>query len=205
VLLIFFTLSAVSDACSLRPPPRSLLLRNTSDNRTTTLEEPELHAAVVSALNELFRQRTAKEVLAQCISTALAGTVDGDLTLPAVEARLKLLREEQLGLLQLAMGEPDCTEYDEKLTQVSAALAALLDKKAELARQGCTSSAYDSRVLGITDTLEHMDSTIGEFDDGMVYQTVSSIKVLGRERISVRFKDGTEIEQEIVETGRVSA
>ncbi len=102
------------------------------------------------------------------------------------------------------MREPDCTEYDEKLTQVSAAMAALLEKKAELVRQGCTSSAYDSRVLGITDTLEHMDSAIGEFDDGMVYQTVSSIRVLDRKRLSVRFKDGTEIEQEIIER-RVSA
>ena len=173
---------------------------------SATMEEPELRDAVVSALNEMFRQRTVKELLAQCISAALAGTEDGDLTLPAVEVRLKALQEEQMSLLQLAMEEPDCTEYDEKLTQVSAAMTAMLERKAELARQGCISSAYDSRVLDITDTLEHMDSAITEFDDGMVYQTISSIKVLDAERISVRFKDGTEVEQEVIEiTRRVSA
>ncbi len=173
---------------------------------SATMEEPELRDAVVSALNEMFRQRTAKELLAQCISAALAGAEDGGLTLPAVEVRLKALQEEQMSLLQLAMEEPDCTEYDEKLTQVSAAMTAMLERKAELVRQGCTDAAYDSRVLDITDTLEQMDSAITEFDDGMVYQTISSIKVLDAERISVRFKDGTEVEQEVIEiTRRVSA
>ena len=38
-----------------------------------------------------------------------------------------------------------------------------------------------------------------------VYQTVSSIKVLDKERLAVRFKDGTEIEQEIVNMRRASA
>ena len=85
-------------------------------------------------------------------------------------------------------------------------MTAMLERKAELVRQGCTDAAYDSRVLDITDTLEQMDSAITEFDDGMVYQTISSIKVLDAERISVRFKDGTEVEQEVIEiTRRVSA
>ncbi len=173
---------------------------------SATMEEPELRDAVVSALNELFRQRTAKDVLAQCVAAALAGDQgDDDLTLPAVEAQLKVLQEEQRELLNLAMSDPNCTEYDDRLTQVSAAMAVLLEKKAELVRQGCADTAGASRVLDITATVEQMDSAIEEFDDGMVYQTISSIKVLDRERISVRFKDGTEIEQEIVDMRRASA
>ncbi len=39
----------------------------------------------------------------------------------------------------------------------------------------------------------------------MVYQTVSSIKVLDKERLAVRFKDGTEIEQEVINMRRASA
>ena len=175
-------------------------------HHSATMEEPELRDAVVSAMNEMFRQRTAKETLAQCVAAALAGRQDGDLTLPAVETRLRALQAEQMDLLQQAMRDTDCTEYDEKLTQISTAVAALLERKAELVRQGYTDTTYDSRVLAITDTLEHIDSAITEFDDGMVYQTISSIKVLERERISVRFKDGTEIEQEVIEiTRRASA
>ncbi len=40
------------------------------------------------------------------------------------------------------------------------------------------------------------------FDEGMVRQTVASITVLDADRLSVRFKDGTEIEQSIPQTGR---
>ena len=173
---------------------------------SATLEEPELHAAVTSAMNEMFRQRTAKEMLTQCITAALAGREDGDLTLPAVEAKLRMLQEEQLELLQIAMKEgAECTEYDERLSQINAAMTVLLDRKAELAQEGRADAGYDSRIQAITDTLEDADSSIGGFDDGMVYQTVSSIKVLDRERLSIRFKDGTELEQEIIGTGRASA
>ena len=172
---------------------------------SATLEEPELHAAVTCAMNELFRQRTAKEVLSQCVAAALADREDGDLTLPAVESRLRALQEEQMNLLQMAYDAgSDCAEYDDRISRINSAMTALLDKKAELVQEGRTDTEYDSRVRAITDTLEGTDSAIGGFDDGMVYQMVSSIRVLDRERLSIRFKDGTELEQEIIKR-RVSA
>ena len=172
---------------------------------SATLEEPELQAAVTSAMNELFRQRTAKEVLFQCVAATLSGREDGDLTLPAVESRLRALQGEQMNLLQMAYDAgSDCAEYDDRISQINTAMTALLDRKAELVREGRADTEYDSRVQAITDTLEDTDSAIGGFDDGIVYQTVSSIKVLDRERLSIRFKDGTELEQEIINR-RVSA
>ena len=171
---------------------------------SATLEEPELHAAVTSAMNEMVRQRTAREMLTQCVAAALAGRENGDLTLPAVEARLKALQEEQLDLLQLAMCDTSNTEYDERLTQINSAMSGLLARKTELAREGRIDTKYDNRVQAIADTLEHTASAIEGFDDGMVYQTVSSIKVLDRGRLSIRFKDGTECEQGIVRMRAVS-
>lgn len=169
---------------------------------SATLEEPELHAAVTAAMNEMFRQRTAKEVLAQCVATALAGRSDGDLTLPTVEARLRALQTEQLDLLQLAMRDLSGTEYDERLAQINDAISGLLTRKTELIQAGHTDTGYDSRVQAITDTLEGTDSAIAGFDDGIVFQTVSSIKVLDKDRLSIRFKDGTELEQAVEHTER---
>ncbi len=74
-----------------------------------------------------------------------------------------------------------------------------------LVREGGTDTAYDSRVQSIANTLEGIDSAIEDFDEAMVRQTVVSITVLDRERISVRFKDGTEIEQRIESVVRASA
>lgn len=36
----------------------------------------------------------------------------------------------------------------------------------------------------------------------IVFQTVSSIKVLDKDRLSIRFKDGTELEQTVEHTER---
>ena len=160
------------------------------------------NAAVTAAMNEMFRQRTAKEVLAQCVAAALAGKGGGGLTLPAVEAKLRALQAEQLDLLQLAMRDLNGTEYDERLAQINDAMSGLLTRKNELIQTGCTDTEYDSRVQTIAAALETTDSAIAGFNDGMVFQTVSSIKVLDRDRLSVRFKDGTELEQTVEHTER---
>ncbi len=168
-----------------------------------TLEEPEIHAAVTAAMNELFRQQTARQALADCIAAALAGTGD-DTSLPAVEAKLRALQEEQMRLFRLAAeAGPENTEYDDRITEVTAAMSALLARKGELEREGGTEC--DSRVRTITGRLEAADSSIGEFQDDTVRQLVSSIRVLGRERLSIRFKDGTEVEQVVECVGRASA
>ena len=170
---------------------------------SATLEEPELHTAVNAAMNEMFRQRAAKEVLAQCVAAALAGTGDSDVTLPAVGARLRALQTEQLELLKMAMDAgAENTEYDERLSEMNAAMTTLLERKAELIQAGYTDTGYDSRVQSITDTLETVDSAITAFDDGIVFQTVSSIKVVDKDWLSIRFKDRTELEQAVEHIGR---
>ena len=170
-----------------------------------TLEEPDIHAAVTAAMNELFRQQAARQALADCVAAALAGTGDGT-SLPAVEARLRALQEEQLRLFRMAAeAGPENTEYDDRIAEVTAAMSALLARKGKLEREGGADAECDSRVRVITATLEAADSSIGEFEDGTVRQLVSSIRVLDRERLSIRFKDGTEIEQIIECVGRASA
>ncbi len=84
------------------------------------------------------------------------------------------------------------------------ALTVLLARKGELEREGGADAKCD-RVRTITATLEAADSSIGEFRDDTVRQLVSSIRVLNRERLSIRFKDGTEIEQIIECVRRASA
>ena len=170
-----------------------------------TLEEPDIHAAVTAAMNEMFRQQAARQALADCVAAALAGAGDGT-SLPAVEAKLRALQEEQMRLFRMAAeAGPENTEYDDRITEVTAAMSALLARKGELEREGGAESGRDSRVRTITSTLEAADSSIGEFRDDTVRQLVSSIRVLDRERLSIRFKDGTEIEQIIECVGRASA
>lgn len=170
-----------------------------------TLDEVDIHTAVTSAMNEMFRQQAARQALADCVAAALVGTSD-DASLPAVEAKLRALQEEQMRLFHLAAeAGPESTEYDDRIIEVNTAMAALMARRGELEQEGNTDPGFNHRVRVITDTLEATDSAIGEFEDNTVRQLVNSIRVLDPERLSIRFKDGTEIEQAIECVGRASA
>ena len=100
-------------------------------------------------------------------------------------------------MLQLAANDADSTEFDEEITRVSTAILDLFTRKTELEREGRTNPEYGSRVASITSALDEADSAEVGFDDVIVRQVIGSIKVLDRERLSIRFKDGTEVEQAI--------
>ena len=163
---------------------------------SATMEERELQAAVTAALNGMLRQKSARETLAQCVAAALAGTGD-DSSLPTVEAQLRALQGRQMELLQLAMGDTRNTGFDEELIRINAAITELLARKTKLEREGGADPVYDGRVQAITGVLERTDSAITGFDDGIVFQMISRVTVLDKERLCVRFKDGTEIEQTV--------
>lgn len=98
-------------------------------------------------------------------------------------------------------GGVDCTEYDEELQRVTMAKTELLAKKAELEREGRTAGEFDRRMAEISGALKCEGGAIETFDEVLVRQLVSNIKVLDKDRVLVRFKDGTEVEQ-MVEDGR---
>ena len=100
-------------------------------------------------------------------------------------------------LLQLAAGDAENTEFDEEISRVSAAILDLLTRKTELEREGRIDPEYESRMTTISGTLEESDSAEVGFDDVIVRQMVSGIKVLDRDWVSIRFKDGTEVEQAV--------
>ena len=120
------------------------------------------------------------------------------MTLPAVENQIRALQERQLELFQLAVGAgADCVEYDEEIRQINMAKTRLMAKKAELERQGQTAAEFDRRMEQIEHELEQTSAALTDFDEVTVRQLISSIKVLGRDKLLILFKDGTEIEQRI--------
>lgn len=162
-----------------------------------TLEEPALHAAILSAINEMFQTRAARQVLLDSINTVLAGEEQEE-SLPAVESQIRRLQERQMELFQLAVSAgAECTEYDEELQQVNMAKTRLMLKKAELERLERNAGEFDRRMAQIESEAEQADMTITDFDDVIVRQLISSIKVVDGEHLLIYFKDGTEIEQYI--------
>lgn len=80
---------------------------------------------------------------------------------------------------------------------MSAAKTKLMTKTAELEREQRIPNAFDRRVEQIAEALHETESTITDFDEVTVRQMISNIKVMDKDRLLIRFKDGTEIDQMI--------
>ncbi len=85
------------------------------------------------------------------------------------------------------------------LRKVSAqAKTQLIAKKAELVREGRSAAEFDRHMEQIGTVIDRFNANVTVFDDVTIRQLISCIKVLDKTHILVRFKDGTEIEQEVI-------
>ena len=160
-----------------------------------TLEESRIHTAVISAMNEMFSQKSLKAILQDSIRTALLPE-NGETSLAAIDSRLSQLREQQYRLLQLAAAVgADSTQYDEELKKVSMEFSALVAKRSELEKNRQDTEQADERAEQLAAELEAVDTGITTFDEVTVRQLISAITVLSEEKLLIRFKDGTELEQ----------
>lgn len=162
-----------------------------------TLDEDKLQDRVADAMSELISRQAVKRALEDSIAAALAGE-EIELSLPALEVQIRQLQERQMELFQLAAGAgADCQDYDEEIQRVTIAKTRLMAKKAVLEKEQQTGTAFDQRMGQIGEALEDLCSVTIAYDDLMVRQMVSTIKVVDKERLLLRFKDGTEMEQMI--------
>ena len=165
-----------------------------------TFAERDLHGVVMSAMNELFSQQVARNIVRDCVTSALAGA-QPELSLPALENQLRLVEERQKELLGLAYQDADNSFYDDELQKILEVKAQLLEMRAEVERTQPATTELDHRIERIESELALDSGAITEYDDTMARQLISNIKVLDRERLLIRFKDGTEVEQ-IIEKSR---
>lgn len=161
-----------------------------------TFAEEDIHAAVVSAMNEMFSQHTAREALKECITTALSAT-EPELTLPAVESKIRSLKARQIELFKLASAPGAGDSYDEEIGKINVEKVRLMQLKTELEISQQTNAAFDRRVTEIDQAVDRDSGAITEYDDVRTRQLVSMIKAMDKETILIRFKDGSELIQHI--------
>ena len=165
-----------------------------------TFAERDLHGAVVSAVNELFSQQATRDAVRDCVTSALA-RAQPELSLPALENQLRLVEKHQKELLGLAYQDANNSYYDSELQKILEVKAQLLEMRAEMERTHSAVTELDLRIERIESELALDSGTITKYDDTMARQLISNIKVLDWERLLIRFKDGTEVEQ-IIEKSR---
>ena len=146
-------------------------------------------------MNEMFSLKTMKSLLQDSILSALSGN-SGETSIAAIDSRLSELRARQYELLQFAASVgADSTQYDEDLNEVSMEFSALVSKRSELEKNQQGIAQADKRAKQIAAELDKVDTGITCFDELTVRQLIGAIKVLDEDKLLIRFKDGTEIEQ----------
>ena len=162
-----------------------------------TFTEPSIHEAIVAAMNEMIRQQTVKDVLRESVTAALAGKEDA-LSLPALENQIRDVQDQLTDLFQNAFNAgSQRTDFDEEIGRLNRVMADLLDKKAALQETEWENAEFDRRIAEIDEALMQESGAITEYEDVRVRQLVSNIKVVDKEHLLVRFRDGTEVEQRI--------
>lgn len=166
--------------------------------RSPTWDEGDIHTAVVSAINEKLDQQEVKKALDMSLSAALAGNA-GEMSLQGIEAQLKKLQERQTELLHLAFSAgADCVDYDEEIQKVNLEIMRLTEKRVEMSGQQDGNRELELKMEAVSDALRHIPNRVSVFDETVVRQLVSSIKVMDKERLLVCFRDGEEIVAEKV-------
>lgn len=155
-----------------------------------TFAEQDIYDAVVAAMNEMLSQNKVKEILKASISTVLAAA-EPELSLPAVESRIRVLQKRQIELYQMASAKNEL--YDDEIGKIHAEKMKLMQRKAELEKSQATNVAFDNRISEIDTALDRESGAISEYDDARVRQLISNIKAVDKETLLIRFKDGTEI------------
>ena len=154
-----------------------------------------------------MRYLSYRMYIAACACASLLFACLGVIWGMSLKNGLSLFPAVLLSLLAACLLAPEeCVIHScPDLSDVTASLDILRHLGCRVEREGHANTECDSRVRTITGRLEAADSSIGEFQDDTVRQLVSSMRVLDRERLSIRFKDGTEVEQIIECVGRASA
>ena len=160
-------------------------------------KEDALHSAIVAAMNEMFSQQTAKGVLQESVATVLA-SAQPEMTLPAVKSKIVALEARYKELLNLVMADSAKYEgFEDEFRTTNEEMARLKSLQTKLELEQPSVTDLDRRMEQITSTIDQMDASITEYDDIRTRQLISTIKVMDKETLLIRFKDGTEITQQI--------
>ncbi len=162
-----------------------------------TFKEEALHSAIVAAMNEMFSQQAARDVLRESVAAVLA-SAQPEMTLPAVKSKIAALEARYKELLDLVMAySARFEDFEDEFRTTNEIIADLKSLQTKLELEQPSTTDLDRRMEQISSTIDHLDASITAYDDIRTRQLISTIKVLDKETLQIRFKDGTEITQSI--------
>jgi DNA invertase Pin-like site-specific DNA recombinase len=165
-----------------------------------TLDESVIQRAILIALNSAMGR---KDELVHHITDAMAQeliSIPGEaMSLADIERRLEEINQETHAIVVKSSRRDDKYEsFTEQLKALVDESAALKERRAFIQEQQQNNTQAIQRIESAKTILEQASPEITEWDDSVIRQLVESVKVLSAEKLEIRIRGGSVIQQDMI-------
>lgn len=164
---------------------------------SVTVKEPELHAAIVRAINQFSQENESmyRTLMKATIGDAI-GLNGGSDEIDLLTRRIEALNSRMLAMVNEAIRDGRDIESSEgEFKEISDQIEQLKKRIEAIQESQSGDSSYQERLNIIQDIIEHRAMHRQEYDDSIVRQMIECIKVHHDGKLTVIFGGGYEIEE----------
>lgn len=165
-------------------------------HHSPTLDEGKLHAAILSAMNELaaVQEEVCPTVLSIAEKVRQPRSADGN-SLSDWQERLTEVTQKQTKLLDLLLENMDDPELNAKMKALTEEKQALKQKLEEAKQKESDLREQEEQRQEMWSCIQEHAQGYTEFDDELVRQVIEKITVVDGETIRVKFRGESEVRE----------
>lgn len=165
-------------------------------HHSPTLDEGKLHAAILSAMNELaaVQEEVCPTVLSIAEKVRQPRSADGR-SLSDWQERLTEVTQKQTKLLDLLLENMDDPELNAKMKALTEEKQALKQKLKEAKQKESDLREQETQRQQMWSCIQEHAQGYTEFDDELVRQVIEKITVVDGETIQVKFRGESEVRE----------
>lgn len=165
-------------------------------HHSPTLDEGKLHAAILSAMNELaaVQEEVCPTVLSIAEKVRQPRSADGN-SLSDWQKRLTEVTQKQTKLLDLLLENMDDPELNAKMKALTEEKQALKQKLKEAKQKESDLREQETQRQQMWSCIQEHAQGYTEFDDELVRQVIEKITVVDGETIRVKFRGESEVRE----------
>ena len=157
-----------------------------------------MQAAILEAINAAMSDKPALlDRIKNAVSVELLPVQGQTMSLADIERRLEQLDERFQQLLAEAIDADDKEACNAQFAEILAEQTALKKQKEAILQGSANADRVCTRMKQAEQAIESTASTITEWNENAVRQTVERVTVLSADEVLVRIKGGTEIKQRL--------
>ena len=166
--------------------------------KSETLEEGVLNRAVMEAINRITRGDGDFVGAFRQNVIRVIGSYSGEQEPDEYDEKIKEKEAEMAALIaENARVGSYTDEFDERYRRIAEEITILKEEQIEARRKKKLAASYEQRLKDMDSFLEKQTCQIPEFDNDLVRRLIASIKVVSAEKLTIQFQSGIVMEQEI--------